>query len=45
MLARVSGKTPEFWLNIQRRSDLQEAMNSPGERKRIERAKPIGKAA
>jgi len=32
-------------LNIQRRSDLQEAMNSPGERKRIERAKPIGKAA
>jgi addiction module HigA family antidote len=45
ILARVFGTSPEFWLNIQRRSDLWEAMNSPGERKRIERAKPIGRAA
>jgi len=45
ILARVFGNSPEFWLNIQRRSDLWEAMNSPGERKRIERAKPIRKAA
>jgi antitoxin HigA-1 len=45
ILARVFGNSPEFWLNIQRRSDLWEAMNSPGERKRIERAKPIGRAA
>jgi addiction module HigA family antidote len=45
ILARVFGNSPEFWLNIQRRTDLWEAMNSPGERKRIERAKPIRKAA
>ncbi len=45
ILARVFGNSPEFWLNIQRRTDLWEAMNSPGERKRIERAKPIGRAA
>ena len=45
ILARVFGNSPEFWLNIQRRTDLWEAMNTPGERKRIERAKPIGKAA
>ena len=45
ILARVFDNSPEFWLNIQRRTDLWEAMNSPGERKRIERAKPIGKAA
>ncbi len=45
ILARVFGNSPEFWLNVQRRTDLWEAMNSPGERKRIERAKPIGRAA
>ena len=45
ILARVFGNSPEFWLNIQRRNDLWEAMNSPGKRKRIERAKPIRKAA
>ncbi|MBR0755553.1 HigA family addiction module antidote protein [Bradyrhizobium jicamae] len=45
ILARVFGNSPEFWLNVQRRTDLWQAMNSPAERKRIERAKPIGKAA
>ena len=45
ILARVFGNSPEFWLNIQRRTDLWEALNSPGERRRIERAKPIRKAA
>src|SRR4029077_5597636 len=39
ILAPVFGNTPEFWLNIQRRTDLWEAMNSPSKRKRIERAK------
>ena len=34
-----------LWLNVQRRSDLWEAMNSPSERERIERAKPLGAAA
>lgn len=45
ILARVFGNSPEFWLNVQRRSDLWEAMNSPKERKRIERAKPLNSAA
>src|SRR6266487_4099095 len=45
ILARVFRNTPDFWLNVQRRSDLWEAMNSPRERERIERAKPLGAAA
>jgi antitoxin HigA-1 len=45
ILARVFGNSPDFWLNVQRRSDLWEAMNSPRERKRIERAPPLGSAA
>ena len=36
---------PEFWLNVQRRSDQREAMNNPRERERIERAKPLVAAA
>jgi addiction module HigA family antidote len=45
ILARVFGNSPEFWLNVQRRSDLWEAMHSPSERKRIERARPLTVAA
>ena len=45
ILARVFGNTPDFWLNVQRRSDLWEAMNSPRERERIKRAKPLRIAA
>jgi addiction module HigA family antidote len=45
ILARVFGNSPDFWLDVQRRSDLWEAMNSPRERKRVERAKPLGAAA
>jgi len=45
ILARVFGNSAEFWLNVQRRSDLWEAMHSPRERKRIERARPLTKAA
>jgi addiction module HigA family antidote len=41
ILARVFGNTPEFWLNVQRRSDLWAAMSNPRERKRIARAKPL----
>lgn len=41
ILARVFGNSPEFWLNIQRRCDLWEAMNDREERKRIERARPV----
>ncbi|WP_428665959.1 HigA family addiction module antitoxin [Reyranella sp.] len=32
ILDRVFGNTPDFWLNVQRRSDLWGAMNSPRER-------------
>lgn len=45
ILARVFGNSAEFWLNVQRRIDLWEAMNSPEERARIERAKPLGPVA
>jgi addiction module HigA family antidote len=41
ILARVFGNSPDFWLNVQRRSDLWEAMHSPVDRKRIARAKPL----
>lgn len=41
ILARVFGNSPEFWLNVQRRSDLWEAMHSPHERERIKRARPL----
>jgi addiction module HigA family antidote len=41
ILARVFGNSPDFWLNVQRRSDLWEAMHSPRERKRIQRARPL----
>jgi addiction module HigA family antidote len=36
ILARVFGNSPDFWLNVQRRGDLWEAMHSPRDRKRIE---------
>lgn len=45
ILARVFGNSPDFWLNAQRRSDLWQAMQSPRDRERIERARPIRKAA
>lgn len=45
ILARVFANSPEFWLNTQRRSDLWEALYSPRERARIERAKPVATAA
>jgi addiction module HigA family antidote len=45
ILARVFGNSPDFWLNVQRRSDLWDAMNSPRELERIRRARPLGAAA
>jgi antitoxin HigA-1 len=45
ILARVFGNSPEFWLNIQRRTDLWEALHDTKECERINRAKPINIAA
>lgn len=45
ILARVFGNSPDFWLNVQRRIDLWEAMHSPRERERIERARRLTPAA
>jgi len=45
ILARIFGTSPDFWLNIQRRSDLWAALNDPTERARIERARPLIDAA
>ena len=45
ILARVFGNSPDFWLNIQRRTDLWNALHSPTERQRIDRAKPLIDAA
>ena len=41
ILGRVFGNSPDFWLNVQRRSDLWKAMHSSRERERIERARPL----
>lgn len=45
MLARVFGNSADFWLNLQRRIDLWEALHSPERRQRIERARPLRTAA
>ncbi len=45
ILSRVFGNSADFWLNTQRRNDMWHALNSPKERARIERAKPISLAA
>jgi len=41
ILARVFGNSPNFWLNVQQRTLLWEAMNSPRERERIKRARRV----
>lgn len=45
ILARVFGNSADFWLNLQRRNDLWDAMHSDSRRERILRAKPIRNAA
>lgn len=45
MLARVFGNSADFWLNVQRRNDLWEALHSPERRKRIDRARRLRPAA
>jgi addiction module HigA family antidote len=45
MLARVFGNSADFWLNVQRRNDVWEALHSPKRRQRIERARRVRPAA
>lgn len=45
ILARVFGNSPDFWLNVQRRSELWQALHDPKEQARIARAKPLKGAA
>ena len=45
ILTRVFGNSPDFWLNVQRRSDLWKALHSPRQRQRIKRARPVSVAA
>ena len=45
ILARVFGTSPDFWLNVQRRSERWEALHDPKEQARIERAKPLSAAS
>lgn len=41
ILARVFGNSTEFWLNLQRRTDIWEAMHTPKRRQRIEQARAL----
>jgi addiction module HigA family antidote len=41
MLARVFGNSPEFWLNVQRRTDLWLALHTPKRWQRIEQARAL----
>jgi antitoxin HigA-1 len=45
MLARVFGNSADFWLNLQRRTDLWEALHTPARRRRIDRAKTLKQVA
>ena len=45
ILSRVFGNSPEFWLNLQRRTDLWNALHSPSEQERINCARPLTDAA
>jgi antitoxin HigA-1 len=45
ILARVFGNSAEFWLNVQRRQDLWQALNDPAQSDRILRAQPLSFAA
>ena len=44
LLAKVFENTPDFWLNMQRRSDLWATLNTPKRKARIDRARPVREA-
>jgi len=44
LLAKAFENTPDFWLNMQRRSDIWAALNTPKRKARIDRARPVRQA-
>ncbi len=44
MLAKAFGNTPNFWLNLQQRNDIWNALHSPKRMAKIERVKSIHEA-
>lgn len=44
LLSKVFGNSADFWLNVQRRNDLWEAMNTEKRMERVARAMPIRSA-
>jgi addiction module HigA family antidote len=45
ILGRVFGNSADFWLNVQRRNELWDALHSTKRRQRIQRARPLRRAA
>ena len=41
ILAKVFENTADFWLNLQKRNDIWNAMHSPKRKARIDRVRPI----
>lgn len=41
MLSRVFGNSAQFWLNLQQKNELWEAMHDTKRRERVERAQPL----
>ena len=41
MLAKCFGNSPDFWLNLQARNDIWDALNTPKRKVRVERARKI----
>lgn len=41
MLSRVFGTSPQFWLNLQQKVDLWEAVHDAKRLERIEKARPL----
>lgn len=44
LLAKAFENTPDFWLNMQRRSDIWAALNTPKRKARIDKARPVRQA-
>lgn len=41
MLGKVFGNTPDFWLNLQQRNDLWQALHNKRRAEKVRKAKPL----